>query len=101
MLWLWILGLGDHFVQGHSSSQQYEKKVEKLYQEVSRLNLHFNRNQEFQLKLSNKMQDMEIKTEREPIGCISSRTVVNLFLLRSWTLFESMKYSNSIIPKVE
>lgn len=101
MLWLWILGLADHFIQGHVDLKEYERQAEKLYQEVSRLNLHFSRNKEFHLKLSRKATEgMDVVTERDPIGCISSRTVVNLFMLRSWSLFEAMKYSETIIPKV-
>lgn len=81
---------------------KYEKQAEKLYQEVSRLNLHFNNAQNYHLKLSGSApQEMEILTEREPIGCISSNTVANLFMLRSWSLFEAMKYSDSIIPKIQ
>lgn len=82
-------------------SEEYEKQAEKLYQEVSRLNLHFSQNREFHLKLSRTAtENMDVVTERDPIGCISSRTVVNLFMLRSWSLFEAMKYSETIIPKV-
>lgn len=101
MLWFWILGLTDHFIQGHVNLENYEKKAEKLYQEVSRLNLHFKQSQHFHLQLSrNGTQEMEISTEREPIGSITSNTVANFFMLRSWNLLESMKYSESVIPKV-
>ena len=95
------MGLTDHFIQGHVGVDGYEQHAEKLYQEVSRLNMHFKQAQNLHLQLSGGApQEVDISTEREPIGCISSNTVANFFLLRSWNLLESMKYSECIIPKV-
>ena len=102
MLWLWIMGLTDHLIQGHICSDDYEKDAEKVHHEVSRLNSGARDRQRYYLQLTGKStQDVDISTSREPIGSISINTVANFFLLKSWSLFESMKYSESIIPKVK
>ena len=100
MLWYWILGLCDQLVQGRIPSPEYLTKSEEIYKEVSRLNRFANRKSHLILKMGGSSEEaLTLRSDREPIGSLSGKTELNLFLLHNWNLYESLKYSDMIIPK--
>ena len=101
MLWLWALGLCDQFVRGQLAITEYDQKAEEIYNEVKRLNRNAHSQTHLQIR-SGKPGDqmLQLDSAREQIGSLSVRTSFNLFLVDNWTLYDSLQYSESVIPKI-
>ena len=76
-LWLAILGLTDLFIQNKISYEHYMKFAVDLQNEVSRLNI------------------MDHKDD----GVIQNENDFRFMLLRHWTLYDSIYYSNYVAAK--
>lgn len=102
MLWLRILGLCDQFIQGQIPFNVYSDRAEKIQKEIARLSKYSYTNSHLTLTNENNPNEtFNLKSDREKIGSLNAKTDLNLFLFKDWSIFNSLKYSDDIIPKIK
>jgi len=112
-LWYWIIGITDQLIHNRVSFNQYETHISDCRNEVLRLSaFHDNMNsgieeEEEELEQEIMMRSevpqpkkVKLETINKKIGTIIIERDLRLFLLRNWTLYDSMYYSNYMAAKL-
>jgi len=107
-LWYWIIGITDQLVHNRISFSQYEEFINECRNEVLRMgtfvtdnNIDYDQEiEEEDLEFQPQTRKMKLETINKKIGTIIIERELRFFLLRNWTLYDSMYYSNYIAAKL-
>lgn len=109
MLWVSIIGMTDLIIHNKTGANDFDDEIIKCNNSVQKLdNLLFNKldNNELSSQSSSKNKKekdlfhyVTVKSKNKPIGTIMIEQELKLMLLRHWTLYESMHFSNYIVTK--
>lgn len=92
MLWYWILGLTDQFINYRIGLKSYEREVLSIQKEVFRLNM---------ASLSGEDSGFRGASTIKKIGGISIEKDFNLIFLKQWNLYDSLFHSVNMIAKMK
>lgn len=102
------MGLTDQFVRNKISAKDYDDYYYELQREVLRLNPQADQNymdkiedRAYEATQNEGINCYKVTTTRLAVNSISTTKDLNLFMLRCWNLYDSMKHSNNVITKLK